>query len=426
MGKFWGKVVSKIKSPFPRRIFPQSLPNIPQVFHHIKRIIYGIGDEFSTTPAETLLLLSLLLLFPANLAKHWITPQSYVLGIQIDYLNPALYLIELLVVLLLLSGFLAPRRPQRSTPRTLQLLVIGFLLSLLPSIWVAADKLVAIFRFLELSLWLGFSLWLTAHVHWENRRRLFRLLGGGVVWVSLLALGQFFFQRSLLGYWFLGEPVLSPSLGGVASGSLFGQEVLRAYGTFPHPNVLGGVLSVILVALFSVRFWGPFAAGLGAVLVSLSRTAWFSLAGGVLSLSFLGRGLGLVLVEELSLSRRWELLQSAWGMIQSAPLVGVGLGQFVVHLPRFGLPSGLSLFLQPVHNIFALVAAESGVLAALLLGMIFYSALRETIRRKRWLLTVALFQLIFLGMFDHYLYTLPQGLFLFSLIIGLSFSYSER
>jgi O-antigen ligase len=210
----------------------------------------------------------------------------------------------------------------------------------------------------------------------------------------------------------------------VAEGSLFGREVLRAYGTFPHPNVLGGILSVVLVGLFSARFWGPFVVGLGGVLVSLSRTAWVSLAGGVLGFSLFGRGLGLVILEELSIARRWELLQSAWGMIKSAPLAGVGLGQFVIHLPRFGIPSGLSLFLQPVHNIFALVAAESGIFSAVLLVALFLFALRETIRKKRFLLTVALLQLIFLGMFDHYLYTLPQGLFLFSLIIGLSFSYS--
>jgi len=42
------------------------------------------------------------------------------------------------------------------------------------------------------------------------------------------------------------------------------------------------------------------------------------------------------------------------------------------------------------------------------------------------LMTIALLQLVFLGFFDHYLYTSPQGLFLFSLIMGLSFSYSDN
>lgn len=426
MGKFWGKPVLKIDLSSNHRSFPRLLPHLPQLFHRPKAFLGRIGKEFSTNPAGVLLLLSLLLLFPTNLAKHFITSQSYVLGILVDYLSPTLYLTEILVLLLLAVSALRSQSHQEPAPKTLCLLVLGFLLTLLPSVLGAGDKPVAIFRFLEISLWLGFSLWISTHIRWESHRKVFRFLGWGVFWVSLLALGQFFFQRSLFGYWFLGEPTLSPSLGGVAEGSLLGREVLRAYGTFPHPNVLGGILSVILVGLFSVKLWWPFAAGLGGVLVSLSRTAWSSLIGGILGFSLFGRGLGLVVLDDLSVSRRWELLQSAWEMIKSAPLIGVGLGQFIIHLPRFGIPSGLSLFLQPVHNIFALVAAESGIFSAALLAAFFLLALRETIRKKRVLLTVALLQLIFLGMFDHYLYTLPQGLFLFSLIIGLSFSYSEK
>lgn len=425
MGKFWGKNVLKISFCSKRLNFPQLPPNLPQFFHDLKVVIDGIGKEFSTTPVETLLLLSILLLFPANLAKHFVTPQNYVLGILVDYLSISVHLTEILVTLLLVISFWKGGFRRRVFSKTLLILVVVFLASLLPSVINASDKVVAIFRFWEISLWLGFALWISVFIPWGSHRRIFQLLGWGVVWVSLLALGQFFFQQSLFGYWFLGEPVLTPSLGGVAKDSFLGREVLRAYGTFPHPNVLGGVLSVILVGLFSVKLWGSFAVGVGAVLVSLSRTAWFSLVAGVLFFSLFGRSLGLVVIEELSISRRLELFQSAVEMIQSALPFGVGLGQFVAHLPQFGIPSGLSLFLQPVHNIFALVAAESGIFSAVLFGAFFLLAFWETIRKKRFLLTGALLQLVFLGMFDHYLYTLPQGLFLFSLIIGLSFSYSD-
>ncbi len=433
MGKFWGKLVSKLQGKEHTENNPKLIPSCPLLFHKAKLLFFRIGKHFSTSPLEGLLLLLILLLFPSNLAKHFVLPGSYILGVFIDYLSPTIYLTEILIFLLLLIGFLRRRSKARLPvgkewrgPKTLFWLVFLFLASLFPSVLVAPEKTVAVFRFLELSLWFGFSLWVAATIRWKEHRKLFRFLGWGVVWVSLLALGQFLLQRSVFGYWFLGEPFLAPSLGGVAQGSLLGQEVLRAYGTFPHPNVLGGVLSVGLIWLFSARFWRSFAVGVGGVLVSLSRTALVSLVGGILGLTLFRGGLGLVLLEDLSVSRRWELLQSAWEMFASAPLTGVGLGQFVSNLPHFGLPSGLSLFLQPVHNVFALVAAESGIFALLFFLALFLLALRETLRKRRFLLTISLLQLLFLGFFDHYLYTLPQGLFLLSLTLGLSFSSSEE
>jgi len=222
----------------------------------------------------------------------------------------------------------------------------------------------------------------------------------------------------------MGEPNLSPSLGGVALGSWGGREVLRAYGTFPHPNVLGGILSVVLVWLAARKRWFGFGVGFAAVVASLSRTAWVSLAGGLTSL--LSGFHSFLLWGDLSFSRRWELLESAGRMISSSPLAGVGLGQFTSVLPEFGLPSGLSLFIQPAHNIFALIAAESGIPALLAFLFLLAAAFRQTLRQKNRLITIALLQLVFLGFFDHYLYTSPQGLFLFSLIMGLSFSYSDN
>ena len=73
-----------------------------------------------------------------------------------------------------------------------------------------------------------------------------------------------------------------------------------------------------------------------------------------------------------------------------------------------------------------LIAAESGIPALLAFLFLLAAAFRQTLRQKNRLITIALLQLVFLGFFDHYLYTSPQGLFLFSLIMGLSFSYSDN
>jgi hypothetical protein len=427
VGKFWGKIVKKIKPVKNLPPFPKSLPSFPQFLHKINFHLIRRRIDFSTgeLPAILLLLFSFIVLFfPNNLAKHFVLPQSYVLGLLVDYLSPAVYLTEILVALLLLLSiphFL--HRKISPAPKKLLIFLGLFLIALLPSVWQGSLDLIGIWRWLELALWAGFSFWVATFISAKGKKILFLLLGAAVVWVSLLALGQFLAQHSIFGYWFLGEPDLNPSQGGVALGPWGGAEVMRAYGTFPHPNVFGGILSVILAWLLAARFWIPLGLGLGAVVISLSRTAWISLAGGLLAGAAGFRS--LLLWGDFSVSRRIELLESAWEIIKSAPLWGIGLGQFTRALPDFGLPSGLSLFIQPVHNIFALIAAESGILALLAFLTLLFFAFRQTIRGRRWWLTVSLAQLIFLGMFDHYLYTLPQGLFLFSLVIGLSFSDSE-
>ena len=428
MGKFWGRIVEKGRKLITVPFFPKSTSFYQQVFH--KKIYQDIWRkiDFSTgkLPTILVLLLSLILVtFPNNLAKHFVLPQSYVLGLFIDYLSPALYLTEILIALLLILSWRQFLRKKLDRSRkTLLILAGAFLVTLLPSVWQGPFDLIGLWRWLELALWLGFSFWVATFVPEKGRKALFLLLGVAVSWVSLLAIGQFLAQHSLLGYWFLGEPTLNPSLGGVALGSLGGREVLRAYGTFPHPNVLGGILSVVLVWFAARKLWLSLGVGLAAVAVSLSRTAWVSLAGGLTALLTGFRS--FILWSDLSFSRRWELLESAGRMISASPFTGLGLGQFTRALPDFGLPSGLSLFIQPVHNIFALIAAESGIFALLAFLLLLAAALRQTLRQKNRLITIALLQLIFLGFFDHYFYTLPQGLFLFSLIIGLSFSYSDK
>jgi O-antigen ligase len=128
---------------------------------------------------------------------------------------------------------------------------------------------------------------------------------------------------------------------------------------------------------------------------------------------------------ELSFTQRIELLESSWEMFSSAPLTGVGLGLFTDRLLEVGPPSGPTLFLEPVHNIFLLVGAECGILSFAFLLALFVKGFWISLKRGMLLFAVSLGQLFLLGSFDHYLYTLPQGLFLLSLTVGLIFSYDS-
>ena len=72
---------------------------------------------------------------------------------------------------------------------------------------------------------------------------------------SLLAIFQFLKQKSI-GFIFLKESFLSPEKYGVAKITIDGNIYIRAYGFFPHPNILGGFLlfSIIITILYLKMF----------------------------------------------------------------------------------------------------------------------------------------------------------------------------
>jgi hypothetical protein len=71
---------------------------------------------------------------------------------------------------------------------------------------------------------------------------------------SLLAIGQFISQKSL-HLTFLKESIISPFSPGVAKIILNGNKLIRAYGFFPHPNILGGFLVFsIAITLLYIKF----------------------------------------------------------------------------------------------------------------------------------------------------------------------------
>src|SRR3989344_2555160 len=130
--------------------------------------------------------------------------------------------------------------------------------------------------------------------------------------------------------------------------------------------------------------------------------------------------------DSLTILRREELAENSWKMFTSSPIMGIGLNNFIPSSAQ-GLISGPSRFLQPVHNIFLLTLSETGLVGLLGLLITFgypvwkLIKLRITNNEQRTLLIIW-GVIIFLGMFDHYFLTLPQGNRLLFLVWGLSFS----
>ena len=71
---------------------------------------------------------------------------------------------------------------------------------------------------------------------------------------SLIAISQFIIQGSL-GLGLLGESLLAPDILGVAKIDFSLGKIIRAYGTEPHPNILGGfLLSGISFSFFYLAY----------------------------------------------------------------------------------------------------------------------------------------------------------------------------
>jgi hypothetical protein len=87
------------------------------------------------------------------------------------------------------------------------------------------------------------------------------------------------------------------------------------------------------------------------------------------------------------------------------------------------------VFNQPAHNVFALVASESGVIAAaalvFLLIFVAVTLLNHSFGYPA-VLFVTILQFFVLGSLDHYLWTIHQTQILLWLTLGLALAYTNR
>lgn len=332
-------------------------------------------------------------LIPGNLAKHFALPSSYVSGYLVDYLIPTLYLTDVLIILLLIF------KPIKTVPKTL----IIFLLLLLPAVFFAASPVPAIYKwikFLEIGL---LAVWAR-----QYRPAIAKPLIAAVIFQSILAIGQWFNQGSLLGYWFLGEQPYSVSTPGIDKIAWWdGSLKIPPLGTTPHPNVLAGFL-VVTTQGFSFAIIPLFLTfSLSGWLAFLIRKKWLLIAAVAVSLIF-GKNLSF-LAPESSFSRRSQLTKIAWQMFKDHPLTGVGLNNFTVAMDRYGYIPATTRFLQPVHNIYLLILSETGLIGTT--GFL-YLLLQGRALKYRYGLAL----LLFLGLFDHWPLTLQTGLLLWPIL----------
>ncbi|HSD98340.1 MAG TPA: O-antigen ligase family protein [Patescibacteria group bacterium] len=408
--------------------------------------------------SDTFLFYLLILFLPTQLGKHFWPNFSFVLGSRVDYLSPTVYITDLIILLLFFASVIK-RNVFVSWYFSLIMLFLGFVS------FFATSPLLAWYGFVKF-LELSFVVWYVA----RNTHKPFVvgvLLVLGTFTESFLAFFQVLHQGSIGGlFYFLGERTFSGATPGVANASVGGELILRPYATFSHPNMLAGY--VIVVVLLILYFLGTkriaskllipssLIVGTMALMLSLSRVAivsWILVGAVMLCVVYREKKQKLFLFSSLlvvttflltavffpaslervlsfsfgeSLTQRVILAKNAVDIIVSHPVLGVGLCNFIPSLPDVARDG---VILQPVHNIYLLVAAETGLLGFMLF-LFLIAALVRCLQRK-WhqgsvdeknktlLLFLALFTILFSGFFDHYFLTLQQGQLSFALVIGL-------
>lgn len=419
----------------------------------------------------------LISLLPVQLGFHFWPEWSHVLGRRVDYLSPTLFITDLLIILLLASWFIGRKNifhtPPLITFRNRTIAVVGILFFAGLNIVFAESPAVSLYKWMRVIEFAGLGWYIiSTKVKIDD---LFLPISISVVYTSLLAMAQFLHQHSLGGiFWWLGERVLSPDTPGVARFNFCALSsdvcrlILRPYATFPHPNALGGFFAVILPMLIyqwygcrQKKLRGVYAVifllGVAGLFISFSRGAWFVgvLVGGTLMYALLRRDVyrllstglyrliipGLITVffivnivaffpsaADESVVRRNELNSAAVTMWKDSPIIGVGLGNFLVTLPSVSYARSGN-YLQPVHNIYLLILAEAGISGVI--GIIVFAGInfRKRIKHITYafhvldhatvLVVLSVVAILLLGLIDHYPITLQQGQLLVTLFFSL-------
>ncbi len=364
------------------------------------------------------------LLIPVQLGRHFWPSFSFLNGVRSDFLSPTIYLTDLLLI-----GAVFLNWPDKWPKIKKSVVWVGAVLLLINFVAVTHKPLFLyrLYQYLKIAL----AAWLFYRAGREDRSAFVKGMAVSAVYTLFLSVWQIRTQGSLQGFWwFLGERAFTVGTPGIATVSIGGQKLLRAYATFSHPNSLGGFFATA-AALFLLhrRLRVGVLLAVSIVILSFSKAALLSLALVFLlwqlsksndcrpcrvvgwlfplwlgSLVFLFRG------SPDTFQGRLDSWGEAVAFLAKNPL-GTSLGHYLYPLlsPRY----------QPVHNAFLLVFLEIGLVGGVALFYILSKALVNRIKTAPARLLPWVPVCLTAGL-DHYWLTLPQNMILLGAVIGLT------
>ncbi len=400
-----------------------------------------------------------------------------------EYGSFSLYAVDLLFLAIILGVFFLWLSRKKEEKQDIRISPAWWLAGILElavfiSMFFAESRPIAFYGWIKFLEALGLF-WAISEIR-PKFSRVCAALGAAGLAQSALAFWQFFSQSVFAGRW-LGMSAQSAKDLGVSVIEIGNERWLRAYGSFPHPNMLGGFLSLAIIALTGLyiynsnelkkkwdrrrRLYNLFillaiAAVTSGSFLSFSRSAWLALGfaaamlfvvfwnarrhlrfqvlkcAGVIALSFAMMAVnfsGLFLsrfddsqrLEKISIGQRAAYVEESWEIIKRNWLGGTGMGNYTLAVHDQIGPEREAWNYQPVHNIYILAFAELGIFgfAAFMAFIVLlgYGILED--RGLRLLENNVYFimfaMLVLIGLFDHYLWSLSFGMLVFWMIAGL-------
>lgn len=381
-----------------------------------------------------ILLFLFILFLPTQLGKHFFFPFSYLSGVRVDYLAPTVYLTDILTVAILIFNFKSIINFFKNKK------ILLLLIFLLINMFFAISKPISLYRLLKIVEFIGIIA--VARKKIISSYLIFFAFFIGSFFEIILVILQFILKHSIQGiFYFLGERFISLSNPNVAKAALAGVEFLRPYGTFSHPNSMGGFY-LLLYAFFleNKKIISPFLkmfflfmsstliflsfskiAILSFIVINLfyafktklAKKCLFCFLSRIITFSLLALIFFQAKTDPSTIGKRLELTKNAAAIIIAHPVFGVGIGNYLVAQSAFTTKFA-DFINQPVHNIFLLYFAQVGIVMGFLQIIIFKKNLIKF--AKTWVLIFLAAAIT--GFFDHYWITLQQNFLLLSFILG--------
>lgn len=399
---------------------------------------------------------------------------GYVGGIG-EYSGIYFYATDVLVLALLLlwavRSIRERRKVARDEPVHFALLIGG--IALLSALFAASVPL-GLFGWAKIAEMLALFVYIYRNIGRFSLRLTYVSIFVGGVLQAIIGAAQFYLQSSLQLH-FLAESPLSPFNSADAVLNTPALKLLRPYGTLPHPNILAMLLIVAFFAGIGIYMKShTFIARVGIILgmalelfvllITLSRAEIVGFA--------LGVGILLIFVYKEKASFMWKRFYEAavpilffaaiigfalagimahragglaydnsanlrasyntWAtqIIEQKSFLGVGPRNFT-HYVQTTIDPGLSAGnYQPVHNVYLLAAAELGLFGLIAFLMLLFTSVVNAAKALEMKINtpekmdLALFFILFViflftMFFDHYVWTMQQGMLMFWITFGI-------